>query len=69
MGVFNNVYNSKFWKPDNRWFFQLILSCFMHICIIKVKKSMDFLVGVKKPRGALWIEYGCYQTFLPPKLV
>ena len=25
----------------------------MHICIIKVKKSMDFLVGVKKPRGAL----------------
>ena len=26
----------------------------MYTCNIKVKKSMDFLVGVEKTRGALW---------------
>ena len=39
----------KFWKPNDRWFFQLILIFFMFTCNVKVKKSMDFLILVEKP--------------------
>ena len=53
MKFLSHVYNRKFWKPDNRWFFQLILNFYVYNCIIKVKKYMDFLVEVKKTRGAL----------------
>ena len=39
MAFSSHVYSSKFWKPDNRCFFQMILHCFTHNCIMKVKKS------------------------------
>ena len=53
MALFSHVYRSEFWNPDDRWFFQLILICFIYICNMKVKKSMDFLVWVEKTRNAL----------------
>ena len=53
MAFFSHVYRSEFWKPDDRWFFQLILICLIYTCNIKVKKSMDFLVWVGKTRGTL----------------
>ena len=55
MTFFSHVYRSKFWKPDDRWFYQLILICLVHTCNVKVKKSMDFLVWVGKTRGTLWL--------------
>ena len=36
-------------------FFQLILNCYICNCNIKEKEFMDFLVWVRKSRGALWI--------------
>ena len=55
MAVLSHVYNSKFWKPDNRYFFQLILNNFAYNYKKKEKKSMDFLVWVGKRRSALCI--------------
>ena len=57
MAFFRQVYRYKFWKPDDRWFFQLNLICLMYNCNIRVKKSMDFFVWVEKPRSALWLSY------------
>ena len=53
MAFFSRVYSSEFWKPDGRWFFQLILICFIHTYNIKVKNPMDFLVWVGKIRSTL----------------
>ena len=57
MAFFSHVYRSEFWKPDDKWFFQLILIFLLYTCNIKVKKSMDFLVWVGKSRSTL-----CYET-------
>ena len=43
-----------FGSPITDGFVHLILNFLTYNCIIKVKKSMDFLVGVKETRGALW---------------
>ena len=50
-----------FWKPDDRYFFQLILISLTYSYNTKVKKSMDFLVWVGKTRGTLW--WPCYVVY------
>ena len=46
---FSHVYRSEFWNPDERWFFQLILICFIHTCNIKVTIPWTFWFGLEKP--------------------
>ena len=38
----NHVYNGKFWKPDSRCFFQLILNCFGEGIALASRSKADF---------------------------
>ena len=49
MAFFSHVYRRKFCRPNARWFFQLIVICFIHTWNIKVKNPMDFWLGLEKP--------------------
>ena len=53
MAFFSPVYRSQFWKPDDWWFFKLILIVFIHTCKIKVKNPYDFLVWDGKTKSTL----------------
>ena len=62
MAFFSHVYRSEFWNPGDRWFFQLILICFIHTYSVKVKNPMDFFVRVGKTRSTLCAIIAYYKS-------
>ena len=62
----SHVYNSKFWKPDDRCFSWLILNCLMYIKTPKSKKVHgNFVLGWKYQERTVLLEASIHLTRAP----